>query len=121
MDAHQPELTTPATYDTRLEPADSLWLTDNLHTRLAECAYFSAVTRGCEPQCTSTYPPFGEQHHLPQNRSERDTAGDGACARGGRHPRHQITGDDDATSWTMQASGLRVVRVVMRSIRPLSG
>jgi hypothetical protein len=38
LDAHQPELATPATYDTRLEPADSLWLTDNLHTRLAELA-----------------------------------------------------------------------------------
>ena len=38
LDAHQAELATPATYDTRLEPADSLWLTDNLHTRLAELA-----------------------------------------------------------------------------------
>ena len=25
--------------------------------------YFSAVTRGRESQCTSTYPPFGEGHH----------------------------------------------------------
>ena len=43
LDAHQPELTTPATSDTRLEPADSLWLTDNLHTRLAE---FALLLRG---------------------------------------------------------------------------
>ena len=43
LDPHQPELTTPATSDTRLEPADSLWLTDNLHTRLAE---FALLLRG---------------------------------------------------------------------------
>jgi uncharacterized membrane protein YccC len=34
-DARPPHLTTPARYDTRLE---SLWLTDNLHSRLAEFA-----------------------------------------------------------------------------------
>ena len=36
--------------DTRLGPADSLWLTDNLHTRLAELA---SILRGREPQFAS--------------------------------------------------------------------
>jgi uncharacterized membrane protein YccC len=43
LDAHQPEFTTPATYDARLEPADYLWLTDNVHTRLVE---FALILRG---------------------------------------------------------------------------
>jgi len=38
LDARPPHLTTPPRYETRLEPADSLWLTDNLHYRLAELA-----------------------------------------------------------------------------------
>ena len=33
---------------------------------------------------------------LPQDRSERDTAGDDVVRPRGRHPRHQVTGDDDA-------------------------
>ncbi len=39
-DAHRPELATAATYETGMEGADSMWLTDNLHTRLAEFALF---------------------------------------------------------------------------------
>ena len=38
LDARPPRLTTSPRYETRLELADSLWLTDNLHRRLAELA-----------------------------------------------------------------------------------
>ena len=43
LDARSPHRTTPARYESRLEPADSLWLTDNLHCRLAE---FALLLRG---------------------------------------------------------------------------
>jgi uncharacterized membrane protein YccC len=43
LDALPPRLTTPARCETRLDPADFLWLTDNLHSRLAE---FAVLLRG---------------------------------------------------------------------------
>jgi hypothetical protein len=40
LDAHQPQVTTPARYETGLGPTDVLWPADNLHARLGEFALF---------------------------------------------------------------------------------